>query len=86
MTVWSSEKVLLPGTLSPPPETVKVVVTREGAFSATFTPISIAGKTLKFGATESERVQVSVPSVQFHPVPLMEAVSPSVMVSASPTV
>src|SRR5262249_53543057 len=81
LTFWSNGSVLLPGTLSPPPETVKVVVTRDGAFNATFSRISISGAPLKFGGTESERVQVRVLSVQFQPGPLMEATERPVVVA-----
>src|SRR6476660_9214118 len=71
----NSEFVLLVLFPSPPPETVSPTVPLAGAFLAKST-VMLIGKLPK-GIRASERVHVSVLSVQLHPEPLIaEAVRP----------
>src|SRR6476660_3921537 len=73
--ITPSEFVLFALFPSPPPETVSLTLPVAGAFFAKFT-VTLRVKTPK-GIRASERVQVSVLSVQVHPVPLIaEAVRP----------
>src|ERR1051326_4873367 len=64
----NSELVLLVAFPSPPPETVSPTLPVAGAFLAKST-VTVMGKKPK-GVRASERVQVRVLSVQFHPPPL----------------
>ena len=84
-TMVRSWEILSPVLTSPPPEIVAVFVTLSGAFSATSTVTVITGKD-EFGATESERVQVRLFSVQVHPVPLIAVAVNPVAGSVSTTV
>jgi hypothetical protein len=71
LIVGSKLSLLLPGTLSPPPETVTVISPRDGAFNATLTRISKFVEAPPPGAIGSELVQLSVVSVQLQPWPLI---------------
>src|SRR5215469_9835068 len=86
MIVVGSVAVLLLVLTSPPPETLALLVTMPGALLATFT-VNVMGGYEEWAESASLRVQVSVPSVHDHPVPLMAvAVSPVGTVSVTVTV
>ena len=78
--------VLLEVFRSPPPDTVAVLVTDDGAFVATLTVTVIDGYA-ELGFNASLRVQVRVPRLQDQPVPeIAVAVRPVGRVSITVTV
>ena len=81
-----SVAALLAGLTSPPPLTVAVLSSESGAVSATLT-VSVIGGSLAPAASASLRVQVTVPTVHVHPIPLIAvAVRPAGRVSVTVTV
>src|SRR5689334_13863415 len=85
-TIVGSVAVLLAALVSPPPETVAVLVTLAGALAATFT-LSMMGGYEAPALSASARVQVVVASVQVQPLPaIAAAVSPAGSVSVTVTV
>src|SRR5690349_8287565 len=73
VTMVGSVAVLLAALMSPPPDTVAVLVTLAGALAATFTA-SVMGGYEAPEASASARVQVEVgPAAQVQPAPLMAA-------------
>jgi len=84
LMVVTSLTVLSAGSTSPPSETAVKLVTLAGALDATLTVMVMGGK-LAPETSASERVQVSVPRLAVHPVPLM-AVAVRPAGSASVTV
>jgi hypothetical protein len=80
LTTWLTVRVkvaeLFPALASPPPETERLMGAVAGALRETLKVTLICGYE-EPDVTESERVQVSVASVQVHPDPAMDvAVSP----------